>query len=81
MSHQAPEPVQQSTPAEPGHGNTPAAWTGTVILLVASALISLGMVLGQSWMWIVGVVGVVAGVVVWAAMNRMGFNQEKPHGH
>lgn len=60
-----------------GHGNTPAAWTGVIVLLVGTALICLGMVLNITFMWVAGIVGVLLGVLAWAGMNRMGYNVEK----
>jgi hypothetical protein len=50
------------------HGNTPAAWTGVIVLLVAFVVAGVGLMAG-SWVtfWvgvIIGVVGVLAGMVV-----------------
>ena len=38
------------------HGNTPAAWIGTVVLLVGALLVSFGVVVHWSWLWIAGAV-------------------------
>jgi len=64
---------------EVSHGNTPAAWTGTLIMLLGSLLVSLGVVFAQSWMWIAGAVLCVAGVVAWIGMNKAGYNKERKY--
>jgi hypothetical protein len=58
------------------HGNTPAAWTGVVIVLVGFALGGLGLIVG-SWLmfWIGIVLWPVAGVVV-KVMQRMGLGAD-----
>jgi hypothetical protein len=58
------------------HGNTPAAWTGVVIVLVGFVLGGLGLIVG-SWLmfWIGIVLWPVAGVVV-KVMQRMGLGAD-----
>ncbi len=58
------------------HGNTVAAWTGVLILLVAAGLICLGIVFAQPFLWVPGVIGVPAGGFAWAALNRAGYGEE-----
>ncbi len=64
--------------AEHSHGHSIAAWTGVTILLVASALISLGV--GFDWMWavIAGIVLVVVGIVAGKVLSMAGLGQPKP---
>lgn len=54
------------------HGNTPAAWIGALVLLVGALLVSVGLVLGWSWMWIVGAVLCVVGAVAWIGLQHAG---------
>lgn len=58
------------------HGQSPAAWTGTVIATVGFITTFIGIFLGPSWL----VVGVGAGLVLLAGivtlvMKAMGFGQ------
>ncbi len=70
--------MTNSSTHEVSHGNTVAAWTGVAILLVASALICLGIVLAMPLLWIPGVIGVPVGAFAWVMMNRAGYG-EKDH--
>ncbi|MCA0437579.1 MAG: hypothetical protein M9891_10565 [Austwickia sp.] len=54
------------------HGNTPAAWIGTVVLLAGALLVSLGVVVHWSWLWIAGTVLCVAGAAAWIGLQRAG---------
>jgi len=58
------------------HGNTPAAWTGVVLILIGFAVGGLGLVL-DSWLtfW-VGVALVPLGMIVGKVMQRMGMGAE-----
>jgi hypothetical protein len=58
------------------HGNTPAAWTGVVIVLVGFVIAGLGLIVG-SWLmfWIGVILWPVAGVVV-KVMQRMGLGAD-----
>ncbi len=59
------------------HGHSTAAWTGTGVILLSSLLVCLGMIFVWPWLWILGAVGVVAGVVAWIALNKAGHGD--PH--
>ncbi|MEP7160831.1 MAG: HGxxPAAW family protein [Dermatophilaceae bacterium] len=59
------------------HGHTPAAWTGTLLILFGSLLVSVGIVIAASFLWIAGVVFVLAGIVAWIGMNRAGFGEPR----
>lgn len=54
------------------HGQSTASWTGTILILVGSLLICLGMVWSMSWMWIAGIVVTVGGIVAWIALEKAG---------
>jgi hypothetical protein len=58
------------------HGNTPAAWTGVVIVLIGFLLGGLGLVLDNWTMFWIGVIlWPVAGVVI-KIMQRMGLGAD-----
>lgn len=52
------------------HGQSPASWTGTIIILVGCLLIAVGSVWVNSWMWILGGLITLAGIVAWIVMER-----------
>ena len=64
--------------AEHGHGHSVAAWTAVTILLVASAIMSLAVVLASVWMFVAGGVLVLVGVVAGKVLSMAGFGQHKP---
>lgn len=59
------------------HGNTPAAWTGSIIIMIAFFIGTLSVVLGN-WMlfWIGGVGLAVVGAIVGRVMAGMGMGQQ-----
>ncbi len=59
------------------HGHTPAAWTGTLVILFGTLLVCIGVVLAASFLWITGSVVVLAGVGAWVGMNRAGFGEPR----
>lgn len=64
---------------EEDHGHSVAAWTGVIILILASALVCVGVFFNLMWANIVGAVLVPVGVGAWYALNRAGFG-ETSHG-
>ena len=54
------------------HGNTPAAWTGVVIILVGFTIGGVGLVVSSWPMFWVGVIVGVLGPVVGKIMQKMG---------
>jgi hypothetical protein len=64
--------------AEHGHGHSIAAWTAVTILLLAAALIGVGIALQVLWLDLVGVALVVVGVVAGKVLAMAGFGQDKP---
>ena len=62
------------------HGNTPAAWTGVMIILLGFTVGGLGMVIDNWTMFWVGVALVPAGAIVGKIMAMMGMGAE-PASH
>ena len=62
------------------HGNTPAAWTGVMIILVGFVVGGIGMVIDNWTMFWVGVALVPAGAIVGKVMAMMGMGAE-PASH
>jgi hypothetical protein len=58
------------------HGNTPAAWTAVVIVLLGFFLGGLGLVLGSMLMFWIGVALGPIGGIVGMVMSRMGMGAE-----
>lgn len=64
--------------ATESHGSSPAAWTGVGIILLASALICLGIIVANPWLWGAGVAGIVIGVAAWVGLQRAGYGEHSP---
>ena len=62
------------------HGNTPAAWTGVMIILVGFVVGGIGMVIDNWTLFWVGVALVPAGAIVGKIMAMMGLGAE-PASH
>ena len=62
------------------HGNTPAAWTGVMIILVGFVVGGIGMVIDNWTMFWVGVALVPVGAIVGKIMAMMGMGAE-PASH
>lgn len=54
------------------HGKSTASWTGTGLILLGSLLIALGVVWVKAWLWIIGAILTVGGIVAWIALERTG---------
>lgn len=61
------------------HGNTPAAWTGVLIILAGFAVGGLGLVIDNMTMFWIGVVLVPIGAIVGKVMTKMGQGTEPVH--
>ena len=59
------------------HGQTPAAWTAVIIVMVAFLVGTLGLVLGQWVMFWVGVGMVVLGGIVGKVMSMAGLGMPR----
>jgi hypothetical protein len=62
------------------HGNTPAAWTGVMIILVGFVVGGIGMVVENWTMFWVGVALLPIGAIVGKVMAMMGLGAE-PASH
>lgn len=60
---------------DPHDGNTPAAWTAVIIMIIASAIGAWGVAVGNMPIFWLGVILVVVGVVAGKVMAMMGFGQ------
>lgn len=60
------------------HGNTRGRWTGTLIIVVGSLLVCLGIIMGTAALWIIGAIIIVAGAVAWNVMEK-GSPDRSPH--
>jgi hypothetical protein len=58
------------------HGNTPAAWTAVIIMMVASLVGTVGVVIAEPWVFWVAVGLVVVGGVVGKVMAMMGLGKQ-----
>ena len=58
------------------HGNTPAAWTGVVIILVGFAIGGIGLVVSSWLLFWIGVILWPVGAIVGKVMQRMGLGAE-----
>ncbi len=67
-----------STETEPGHGNSPAAWTAVIIMLVGITGGTLAFWLDMAWLVWVSVGVVVLGAIVGVVMARVGYGVAGP---
>lgn len=58
------------------HGNTPAAWTGVVLILAGFFVGGIGMIVDNWTMFWVGVVLVAVGPIIGKIMQKMGLGAE-----
>lgn len=58
------------------HGNTPAAWTGVLIILGGFVVGAVGLMSGSWPVFWVGVALGPVGLIVGVAMSKMGFGSE-----
>ncbi|HRO95216.1 HGxxPAAW family protein, partial [Citricoccus sp.] len=65
--------LNDPTHAEPlGHGNSPAAWTLVLLLLLGAVLVSIGMLADLMFLTVAGIVAAVAGVIAGFVMGKAG---------
>ncbi len=62
------------------HGNTPAAWTGVMIILLGFIVGGIGLVVESMPLFWVGVALVPVGGIVGKAMQKMGLGTETVGG-
>jgi Family of unknown function (DUF6704) len=63
------------------HGNTPAAWTGVVIILVGFLVGGIGLVIHNWTVFWIGVVIAVVGPIVGKVLQMVGMGAEPRQGH
>ena len=61
---------------DPGHGDTVAAWTTVIAIMIAVAVATLGAWLASSALLISGGVLVVAGLVAGFVLKRAGYGKD-----
>jgi VIT1/CCC1 family predicted Fe2+/Mn2+ transporter len=62
-----------SVESEPGHGNSPAAWTAVIIMLVAFAIGTLAFWFDIAWLVIAAAVLLVIGALVGWILSKAGY--------
>lgn len=65
-------------PAPMNHGNTRAAWTLVVLVLVGAVVAALGVAFATVWLFVVGAAVIVAGIVAGWVLQRLGHGQTQP---
>jgi hypothetical protein len=63
---------------EPGHGNSPAAWTAVVIMLVGFAGGTIAFWLEIAWLVWVFVALIVIGLIIGLVLAKMGYGVKGP---
>lgn len=66
--------------ADPGHGNSPAAWTAVVIMLVAFAIGTAAFFFAIEWLVWACVGLLLVGLIVGWVMKRMGYGVDAVNG-
>ena len=64
---------------DPGHGDTVAAWTTVIAIMVAFAVATLGAWFSNSALLVVGGVLVVAGLLGGLVLKRAGYGKVSNH--
>jgi hypothetical protein len=59
--------------SETGHGNSPAAWTAVIIMLVAFAIGTLAFWFDLPWLVVASAVLLVVGLIVGQVLARLGY--------
>lgn len=63
---------------EPGHGDSPAAWTAVVIMLIGFSLGTAAFTLHLAWLVWVGVAVLALGPVIGWIMSKAGYGVNGP---
>ena len=64
---------------DPGHGDTIAAWTTVIAIMLAFAVATLGAWFGNSALLIAGGVLVIAGLAAGFVLKRAGYGKSANH--
>lgn len=62
-----------SIESDPGHGNSPAAWTAVIIMLVAFAIGTLAFWFSIAWLVFASVGLLVVGALTGLVLGRLGY--------
>lgn len=62
-----------SIESDPGHGNSPAAWTAVIIMLIAFAIGTLAFWLNIAWLVFAAAGLVLAGALTGLVLSRLGY--------
>lgn len=62
-----------STQSDPGHGNSPAAWTAVIIMLVAFVIGTLAFWFNVAWLVVAAAGLVVVGALVGLVLAKLGY--------
>ncbi|XAS69078.1 HGxxPAAW family protein [Micrococcaceae bacterium Sec5.7] len=57
----------------PGHGNSPAAWTCVIVMLVGALIASIAFVIANTPIFIAGAVVMVIGLIAGYVMRKAGY--------
>jgi hypothetical protein len=76
MSDPSSNPAQAA--AHDAHGNSPAAWTGVVIIAAASVVAGLAVVFSA---WILFGIAAIAGPIIGAIVWKLMAENERKQGH
>jgi hypothetical protein len=74
-------PAPAELPHDPyGHGNSVAAWTAVIVIMVGALIMSIAVAIGWNvlWLFIVGGVVVVLGALSGKVLGAMGFGAKHP---
>lgn len=64
--------------SDPGHGNSPAAWTAVIIMLVGFAIGTVAFFLDMAWLVIASAGIVLAGAIVGWVLAKAGYGVRGP---
>ncbi|MCU1423159.1 MAG: hypothetical protein JWN36_2810 [Microbacteriaceae bacterium] len=62
-----------SIESDPGHGNSPAAWTAVIIMLVAFTIGTFAFWFDIAWLVVASAALVVVGAIVGLILSRVGY--------
>lgn len=85
VSEQPADPTASIHDAEIGHGNSPAAWTAVLVMLLGAALSSFAFIIAGELLFWAGIALMFAGLLVGWIMKRAGYGVDghklKNNGH
>ena len=63
----------EHAPSDPGHGNSPAAWTAVIIMLVAFSIGTFAFWFDVAWLVVASAGLVVVGALVGLVLRKLGY--------